>query len=74
MAIEERISTDHERARSQLAQACEDLVQVGLDARVHDIELQSEAASRLLHVLCTISVTALVGLTSSAMVAAFRTT
>src|SRR5262245_9061622 len=46
LAIEEWISTDHERAGSQPLQGCEGRIEVAFGARVKDVELQTEGAGR----------------------------
>ena len=42
---------DHEPARSQLDQLCEDFIEVTFGAGIQDMELQPEGTSRCLHLL-----------------------
>jgi hypothetical protein len=42
---------DHEPARSQLGQLCEDSIEVAFSAGIQDMELQPEVQSRCLHFL-----------------------
>ena len=48
-AREECIGADHEPARSQLDQLCEDSIEVTFGAGIQDMELQPEGTSRCLH-------------------------
>ena len=47
-AIKKWITADHERAGSQSGQGCEDRIEFALGARMQDMELQPEGASRRL--------------------------
>ena len=73
-AREECIGADHEPARSQLDQLCEDSIEVTFGAGIQDMELQPEGTSRRLHLLRVVSATVgLAGLTSRAMTLAVGT-
>ena len=46
VTIEEWITGDHQRAAAQLAQGCEDRIQVRTCAAVHDLKIESQRAGR----------------------------
>ena len=46
------IGADHEPARPQLDQLCEDSIEVTFGAGIQDMEFQPEGTSRRLHLLC----------------------
>src|SRR5262245_15519390 len=48
---EQWIAADHEPARSQLDQLCEDSIKVGFTAGIQDVELQTEGMGRCLQLL-----------------------
>jgi hypothetical protein len=50
-ANEEWIAANHEPARSQFDQLCEDPIEVTVGAGIQDVELQAEGTSRCLHPL-----------------------
>ena len=48
LASEECIGGDHERACPQLGHGCKDSIEIAVAARMQDMELQPEGASRCL--------------------------